>query len=127
MRGRRYNSKIGIYNITEVPDGFGGYIQVPALVRKVWAAKETTGAGYKFQQFGLNEIKSPVIFRVRGKKTLVNFNDDTFVEYKGKRYEIKGIEDVDLNTMEYNLYCEGTGEDMPIQFVLGEGDDLIGV
>lgn len=125
MKARSYTTKISIYNITEVPDGFGGYVNAPSLVRKVWASKETTGAGYKFQQFGLNEIKSPVIFRVRGKKTLVNFNDDTFVEYKGKRYEIKGIEDVDLNSMEYNLYCEGTGEDMPVQIVLGEGNNLI--
>lgn len=108
MKARSYTTKISIYNITEVPDGFGGYVQAPALVRKVWASKETTGAGYKFQQFGLNAIKSPVIFRVRGKKTLVNFNDDTFVEYKGKRYEIKGIEDVDLNALEYNIYAEGT-------------------
>lgn len=114
MKARSYTTKIGIYNITEVPDGFGGYVQAPELVRKVWASKETTGAGYKFQQFGLNQVKSPVIFRVRGKKTLVNFNDDTFVEYKGKRYEIKGIDDVDLNAMEYDLYCEGTGEEMAI-------------
>lgn len=115
MKARSYTTKIGIYNITEVSDGFGGYVQSAALVRKVWASKETTGAGYKFQQLGLNEIKSPVIFRIRGKKSLINLTDDTFVEYKGKRYEIKGVEDVDLNSMEYNLFCEATGEDMPIQ------------
>ena len=107
MKARAYTTKIGIYNIAEVPDGFGGYVQSLDFIRRVWASKETTGVGYKFQQFGLNEIKYPVIFRIRGKKSLINFNDDTFVEYKGKRYEIKGIEDVDLNSMEYNLYCEG--------------------
>lgn len=115
MKARSYTTKIGIYNITEVPDGFGGFVHASALVRKVWASKETSGAGYKFQQFGLNDIKSPVIFRVRGKKTLVNFNDDTFVEYKGKRYEIKGIEDVDLNALEYVIYCEGTGEELDVE------------
>lgn len=112
MKARSYTNKIGIYQVTEVSNGFGGFDHLEKLDRKVWASKETTGAGYKFQQFGLNQVKSPVIFRVRGKKTLVNFNEDTFIEFKGLRYDIKGIEDVDLSAMEYVIYCEGTGKEI---------------
>lgn len=107
MIARNYTTKIEIWQNTEVSDGFGGYVHEPTLLKKVWAAKETKGAGYKFQQFGLNDFKNPVIFRIRGKNN-IQFNEDTFVIFKGKRYEIKGIEDVNIDGLEYNIFADET-------------------
>ena len=107
MKARNYTTKIGIWQNTEVPDGFGGYVHEPTLLKKVWAAKETKGAGYKFQQFGLNDFKNPVIFFIRAKND-INFSEKTFVKHKGHRYEVKGFEDRDLDNIEITLYCDAT-------------------
>ena len=106
MRGRGYDCKIEIWGKTEVSDGFGGYIHTEAKIKSVWAAKETKGAGYKFQQFGLNDFKNPVIFRVRGKSTILN--EDSFIIYKGSRFEIKGVENVNYDGLEFNIYADET-------------------
>lgn len=107
MLGRKYTDKIEIWGNIEVSDGYGGYIHEPGKLKSVWAAKETKGAGYKFQQFGLNEFKNPVVFRVRA-KIGVTFKEDTFVKYKGGRYEIKGIEKVNLEGLEVNIFADET-------------------
>ena len=105
MRGRRYTDKIEIWGKTEVADGYGGYVHTEAKIKSVWAGKETKGAGYKFQQFGLNDFKNPVIFSIRGKNN-IDFNEKTFVIYKGHRYEVKGFEDKDLDSIEMIIYCD---------------------
>ena len=102
MRGRRYTDKIEIWGKTEVPDGFGGYVHTEAKIKSVWASKETKGAGYKFQQFGLNDFKNPVIFRTRP----IALNEDSFIKFKGRRFEIKGIEDVNLDFLEINIFAD---------------------
>ena len=105
MRGRGYDCKIEIWGKTEVDDGYGGYVQTEAKTKSVWARKETKGAGYKFQQFGLNDFKNPVIFSIRGKNN-IDFNEKTFVIYKGHRYEVKVFEDKDLDSIEMIIYCD---------------------
>lgn len=103
MRGRDYTRKIEIWQRGQVEDGFGGFTPEEVKIREVWTAISTKGAGYKFQQFGLNDFKNPVIFRVRG--GLV-FDENTFVIYKGIKYIIKGTENVDLEGREINIYCD---------------------
>lgn len=104
---RKYTTKIEIWQYTEVPDGFGGYITTETMQKKVWAGIRTNGAGFKFQQFGLNDFKNPVIFFIRAKNN-INFNEKTFIVYKGYRYEVKGFEDMDLDNIEITLYCDAT-------------------
>ena len=105
MISRLYSTKIEIWQPAEAHDGFGGYVTESVLIKKVWAGKKTTGAGYKFQQFGLNDFKNPAIFSIRAKNN-INFTEDTYIVYKGQRYEIKGIEDKDLESTEITLYCD---------------------
>ena len=104
MRGRGYDCKIEIWGKTEVSDGFCGYVQEDVKIKSVWAAKETKGAGYKFQQFGLNDFQNPVIFRTRP----ITLNEDSFIKFKGRRFEIKGVEDVNLDALELNIYADET-------------------
>lgn len=107
MISRSYTTKIEIWQPTEVPDGFGGYTTTETMQKKVWAGLKTSGAGFKFQQFGLNDFKNPVIFSIRAKNN-IDFTEKTFVKYKGQRYEVKGFEDKNLDNIEILLYCDAT-------------------
>lgn len=107
MLARKYTTKIQIMIRGNVPDGFGGTVPSESLVKKVWANISSTGAGYKFQQLGLNDFKNPVVFSIRGKNNL-NLTEKHFVIYKGKTFEIKGVENRDYEGLEYNLFCDET-------------------
>lgn len=106
MISRKYTTKIEIWQTVEVADGSGGYVPGEQVMQKrVWAGIRTNGAGFKFQQFGLNDFKNPVIFSIRAKNN-IDFNEKTFVIYKGHRYEVKGFEDKDLDSIEMIIYCD---------------------
>lgn len=102
---RKYTTKIEIKIRSEVSDGFGGYIPTESLVKKVWASVSSKGAGYKFQQYGLNDFKNPVVFSIRGKNNL-DISEKHYVVYKGKKFEIKGVENKDYEGLEFNLMCD---------------------
>lgn len=106
MIARRYSHKIEIWHNTLVSDGYGGNILTPALVKSVWAEMKS-GAGTKYQGAGFANFINPVIFRIRGKSNNLNLTEKHFVKYKGKAYQIKGIEDVNLENREVNLFCDG--------------------
>lgn len=105
MIARKYQTKIQIKERQEVSDGFGGWVISEVTVKSIWANTITKGAGTRFIQYGLNDFKAPVIFSVRGKNGLT-FNEHHFIVYKGKKYEIKGIENVNLEGLEYNILCD---------------------
>lgn len=105
MISRAYNTKIEIFSLSDVSDGFGGKVSNEGtLLKKVWAKISTKNAGRRFTDFGLNEFKNPVIFSIRG--TNIDLNEKCFIKYKDKKYLIKGIENVNLDSLELNLYCD---------------------
>lgn len=107
MLARAYNIKIEIWKETETADGFGGYINTETFVKKVWADPISKGAGYKFRDYGLNDFKNPVIFAIRGKNN-ITITEKNFIVYKGKKYAIKGIEDKNLEGLEFEIYADET-------------------
>jgi len=106
MRARRYTDIIEIWESVEVPDGFGGFVSNEVKQFDKWAGIVTKGSGYKFQQYGLNDFKNPVIFRIRKGDSIIN--EDMFVIFNGGKFIIKGIENVNLDNIEINLYCDET-------------------
>lgn len=106
MLARQYSKLIEIWEQTYSPDGYGGNIPAEKLVKKIYA-KVKTGAGYKFQQLGLTELKNPVTFSVRGSKNGININLQNIVKYNGQSFFIKSIEPVGLDGLELNLLCDG--------------------
>lgn len=104
---RKYTTKIEIWQPTEVADGYGGYTTTETMQKKVWAGVRTNGAGFKFQQFGLNDFKNPVVFSIRGKNNL-DISEKHYVVYKGKKFEIKGVENKYYEGLEFNLMCDET-------------------
>ena len=107
MIARSYDKRVSIYTEQEVSDGYGGFTTDKVFVRKVWAKVTTSGAGYKFQQFGLNDFKNPVIFSVRAKINL-NFDEKNFIRYKNRDFIIKGIEEVNLEGIEIVIFADET-------------------
>lgn len=104
MNARSYNTKIDFYISTEIDDGYGGTTPADVKVFEKWAQIRTQGAGYKFQQYGLNDFKNPVIFRVR--KGNNEIKEDHFIRHRGKDFIIKGMEDEDLTGRFINLFCD---------------------
>ena len=107
MISRKYTTKIGIWNTIKVPDGYGGFTNSESLVKYIWAEKRTTGAGFKFRDFGLNDFKNPIVFSVRGKNNL-NISETHFIIYKGKKFQIKAIENVNFDGIELLIFADET-------------------
>ena len=107
MISRKYTTKIEVWNTVELPDGYGGFTNSEVLVKSIWAEKRTTGAGYKFRDFGLNDFKNPIIFSVRGKNNL-NISETHFIIYKEKKFHIKAIENVNFDGIELLIYADET-------------------
>lgn len=110
MLGREYLNRVEIWEEQSVSDGYGGFITEDVYIRKVWAKITTSSSigyqsGYKFQQFGLNDFKNPVLFSVRAKINLV-LTEKHFIKYKSKKYFVKGIENVNLEAIELNIYTD---------------------
>lgn len=105
MLSRNYLKRIEIYTEQPVSDGFGGFINELVFIRKVWAQVTTKSAGYKFQQFGLNDFKNPVVFSIRAKINL-ELTEKHFIQYKGKKFFVKGIENVDLESIAINIFAD---------------------
>ena len=104
MLARRYTKKIEIWIDVAEPDGFGGFTNVPTLVKKAWCEIATMGAGYKYQDNGLNDFKNPMTFRCR--KGSLTITEDNFIKYKGRIFIIKGIENVNLEGVEINILAD---------------------
>ena len=83
MKARNYNTLISVWINAEVSDGFGGFINSETLVKNIWAKIQTKNAGFKFQQYGLNDFKNPVIFSVRQKNNL-DITESILLNLKGK-------------------------------------------
>ncbi len=107
MFNRRFSRKIEIWQKTEVSDGLGGSVLTPIKLKDVWAEIETKRAGYKFIQYGLNDFKNPVIFKIRGKQNNISWNEDTSVKYKGREYIALGVQDVNLEGLDLEWLTEG--------------------
>lgn len=111
MKARNYNTLISVWINAEVSDGFGGFINSETLVKNIWAKIQTKNAGFKFQQYGLNDFKNPVIFSVRQKNNL-DITEKHFIQYNGQKYQIKSIEKVNLDNVELNIYADGDFQDL---------------
>lgn len=106
MLARQYNRLIKIMLKTTIPDGYGGNIPGPDLLIKSVYAKVKTSAGNKFVQYGIQDFKNPLLFSVRGIKNKIVFTENHFIEYQGKQFFVKGVEDKNLDGMEFNILCD---------------------
>lgn len=105
MKARKYTDRISFFEMQEVTDGYGGFINTEVFLFDKWASKETSSAGFKFQQFGLNDFKNPIVFRIR--KGDNQINEKMFINFQDHKYFIKAVENVNLDNLELNIFCDG--------------------
>lgn len=102
MIARKYNKPIAIWQTTTVADGFGGNTVTTALVRSVWAHVMTKNAT-RLNENGQNDNILKTVFVIRQNQ---NFNlsvKNNFIKYSGKIYDIDGIVEVNLNTIDLEI------------------------
>ena len=87
MKARNYNTLISVWINAEVSDGFGGFVNSETLVKNIWAKIQTKNAGFKFQQYGLNDFKNPVVFSVRQKNNL-DVTEKHFIKFNGQNIKL---------------------------------------
>ncbi len=102
MLSRKYTKAIGIWETTNVPDGFGGSTVTNALVYSVWANVETKRA-YIRNEEGQNDNFVQTVFTIRNRYD-IDFNEKTnFIKYNGLTYNIDSILNIDLNNIDIEI------------------------
>lgn len=100
---RKYNKRIEIWKVIEVPDGFGGNLTEEVLNKEVWA-NVLTNVGKRATDAGITEPLNTVRFELRYRDG-INLKD-TFFVYKGVKYVLQSVDN--LNEMNEELICYGT-------------------
>ena len=89
MRARALKKRIGIYQITDADDGYGGKTVTNALLLTTWASIKTLKGLQAYVDLGLDYTKLNVQVTVR-KQNYLDYNSTTlFFKYRGDNYTIK--------------------------------------
>ena len=87
MRARKFRKRIEIYQLTNVPDGFGGNTISESLLGESWC-DITTVSGVDVTEFGINNTQLVVEITTR-KRSDLNYNTiNQLIKYKGENYTI---------------------------------------
>lgn len=105
MEARKYNRRIEIWRKEFVTDQYGGIVDTDVLIKSIWA-RINTSSGNKFTDFGIQDFKNPVVFSVRDIKNKIEYNENTYVKYKGSSFYIKGVQHTGLEGMELDLLTD---------------------
>lgn len=104
MESRKYTKKVEIWGVVSVPDGFGGYVGQETLIAKKWTNIQTKQS-LRNTDNGQLENELTTIFNFRGRE----FNPkpiENFIIYKGLRYVIDRVENVNLVDVDLKAYCK---------------------
>ena len=102
MLSRKYTKAIGIWETTNVSDGFGGSTVTTALVYSVWANVETKRASV-LNENGQRDNIAQTVFTIRNRYD-INFSvKDNFIKYNGLTYNIDSILNLDLNNIDIEI------------------------
>ena len=104
MKARRYDKRIRVYETTPVPNGSGGDRMESVLIANSWAEIVTEGVARKFHNMGIMDFNDPLIFKVRHRNDLPYNARTLYVTYKGNRYNIQGIKNLNLRDVDIEIY-----------------------
>lgn len=110
MIARKYNKRIKVYETSLTQNEFGGNSQTVNLLFTSWAEIVTNGVGYKATDFGLDTFENPVLFNCRYRNDFVYQGRTLHVEYKSKKYIIKGVRNIGVSDLEMQLFCQQVDE-----------------
>ena len=99
----KYNRRIQIYKITKGKDADGFPTDVETLVLSPYAEIKTT-KGFTLIQNNTDFEKALTRFTIRFPQTEITY--ENIVKYKGKRYTIEYINNIDEANEELELQCK---------------------
>jgi head-tail adaptor len=102
MEARKYTKQIEIWETTTVPDGFGGNTVTTALLRTVWSFVKTKNASFENEN-GQNDNLQKQVFVIRQNTNFTLSLKDNFIKYKNKAYNIDGIVEIGLDTIDLEI------------------------
>lgn len=105
MLARQYDKRIDIYEVTSVPNEFGGHTLTNVLLSKSWAKLSTTGLGNKATNMGVTTFENPLLFYVRYRKDLQYQGRTLFLMYRGDKYIIQAVRNVNERNTEVEIFC----------------------
>jgi hypothetical protein len=104
MLARTYDKRVEIWNLTEVSDDFGGFIVSESLLIKRWANIETKNA-IRTTDNGKIENFYTTIFKFRGINSFMLSEKLNYIKYKGNKFVIDRIENINLVDIDIIVYC----------------------
>lgn len=102
MISRKYDKKVEIWNVTEVSDGFGGFVVDEIFIKKKWTFITTQNSN-RTTDNGTIENYQSIVFYFRGGG--FQLEKTNFIIYKGSKYVIDTIENVNLTDVDLKVYC----------------------
>lgn len=110
MIAREYTKRIDIYQVEEVPDGYGGNTVTSELLASSWAKliDSNTSVQQRATVLGITDLYEPLIFRLRFRNDLPYNGRNLSLSYNGQTYVIKSISDVNENHREIEILCTKT-------------------
>lgn len=110
MQSREYTKRIDIYQVQEVPDGFGGNVVSSELLASSWAklVNQNTSIQQRSTTLGITDLYEPLIFRLRFRNDLPYNGRNLSLNYNGESYVIKSITDVNEFHREIEILCTKT-------------------
>jgi SPP1 family predicted phage head-tail adaptor len=99
----KYNKRISIYTETKGTDEAGFPAVEPTLVLQPYAEVVTT-KGFTLIKNNTDYEKALTRFTIRYPQTVITY--DMYIMYKGKRYSIEYINNINENNEELELQCK---------------------
>lgn len=104
MRSRHYDRRIDVYQVSSQNDGYGGHTMTENLLFSTWAKIETMN-NKMLIDYGLTEDVMGVMFKVRHRNDYTYNANNMHVVYRGDKYVIKSIENVDFKDVDTIIVC----------------------
>ena len=105
MLAREYDKQIKVYEVTNVPNEFGGNTIAETLVTTTWAKLITNGLGNKAVNMGITTFENALLFKVRHRLDFTYQGRTLFIMYRGDKYIIKAVRDVNERQREVEIFC----------------------
>ncbi|MCB0448416.1 MAG: phage head closure protein [Gelidibacter sp.] len=103
MRARHYTKRIDFYQVTSVPDGYGGNTITEDLITSSWCNISTPKNTQRLVDVGVTDILNTIVITLR-KRNDINYNAiNQFIKYNGFKYVIQGVIDKDLRGIEIEI------------------------
>lgn len=106
MIAREYNKRITIIEVSVVQNEFGGNETGEVELFSSWAKIVTNSAGYKAKDFGIDTFERPVIFNFRYRNDFQYQGRTLYISYKGSKYIIKGIRQINEAGIEVEIIAQ---------------------